>query len=69
MSKPVRLAKQNNDSPFLNKLDDWAISHAHIILPICFIVLLFLFVAVCFAIVGVSATESGMQYNQFERLI
>ena len=64
MSKqPVRLAKQDNGSPFLNKLDDWAISHAHIILPIFIIMGLILFVALCFAICGVCAVESGVQYH------
>ena len=75
MSKPVRLHKQPEDkvSPFLNKIEmkieDWVWKHAHILLPIFIIILMFLFVAICYVIIGVSATDSGVQYNQFERII
>ena len=70
MNKPARLGKEdNNVSPFLSRLDDWAISHAHIILPLFIILGMLLFVLLCYAIIGVSATDSGVQYNQFERII
>ena len=69
MSKtPVRLHKEQNFS-FMEKVDDWAIRHAHIILPLCVIILLVLFVLLCYALVGVSATESGIEYNAMERII
>ena len=68
MSKPVRLHKKENFS-FMEKIDDWAIHHAHILLPLAIITLLVLFVLLCYALVGVSATESGVKYNQFERII
>ena len=69
-NRPVDLRKpDDNFSPLMNKLDDWALKHAHIILPLAFIMLLFLFVAVCFALVGVSATDSGVQYNHFQDVI
>ena len=69
-NKKVRLAKQEtNDSPFLNKLDDWACRNAHIIFPICLIVLMVLFVFLCYAVIGVSATDSGLQYNHLQDVI
>ena len=69
MSKtPVRLHKEQNFS-FMEKVDDWAIRHAHILLPLCIITLLVLFVLLCYALVGLSAVESGVKYNQFERII
>ena len=67
-NKPVRLGKQENFS-FTERVDEWAISHAHIILPLCIIIALILFVALCYAIIGVSATDSGVQYNAMERII
>lgn len=51
------------------KIDEWALAHAHIILPLCFIVLIILFVVLCFAICGVSATDSGVQYNHLQDVI
>ena len=65
---PVRLHKEENFS-FMEKIDDWAIRHAHILLPLCIIIFLVLFVLLCYALVGVSATDSGVKYNQFERII
>ena len=67
MSKnPVRLGKQLT---WWEKIDAFAMRYAHILLPLCFIILVILFVLVCFAIVGVSATDSGVTYNQMERII
>ena len=66
--EPVRLAKKdNNVSPFLNKiemkLEDWVWRHAHILLPIFIMLGIILFVLLCYAICGVSAVESGTQYR------
>lgn len=67
MSKsPVRLAKKKTVS---ERIDECALNYAHIIFPVAVIVLLFLFIALCFAMVGVSATESGVQYNQFKNIV
>lgn len=60
MSTPVRLYKQRTTT---EKIDDFALSHAHIILPLAIIILLALFLGLCFAICGVSAVESGMMRN------
>lgn len=60
MSTPARLSKQKTTT---EKIDDFALSHAHIILPLAIIILLALFIGLCFAICGVSAVESGMMKN------
>ena len=70
----ARLGKKENDvSPFLNKiemnLEVWVLRHAHILLPICLIILMILFVFVCYLIIGVSATDSGLQYNHLQDVI
>ena len=75
MRQPARLHKQEQDnfSPFLNKLcneiEDWAYAHAPQLMVILIVLMIVLFVLVCYAICGISATESGVTYNQFERII
>ena len=66
MSSPARLAKKKT---FMEKVDDFALTYAHIILPLAILILLSLFVMLCFAMVGVSATESGVKYNHFQDVI
>lgn len=67
---PVRLGKkEESNSSVMARIDDWALNHAHILLPISIIIALCLFIALCYAIVGVSATESGSVYNQLENII
>ena len=66
MNKPARLGKEMT---FQEQLNEWVWRNLHILLPILFIMLTILFVLVCYAIVGVSATDSGVTYNQFERII
>ena len=66
---PVRLSKQEPKSSVMTIIDEWALNHAHILLPISIIIALCLFIALCYAIVGVSATESGSVYNQLQRII
>ena len=66
---PVRLGKkEESNSSLMARIDDWALNHAHILLPISIIIALCLFIALCYAIVGVSATESGLVYNQLENI-
>ena len=62
---PPRLDKQvpNDD------LESWILNHAHIFLPICFVILFVLFIWLCFAITGVSATDSGVVYNHMQDVI
>ena len=60
--KPVRLAKVEEMS--LNaKIERFALKYAHIIVPAAIIILMILFVALAYAMIGVSATESGTLYN------
>ena len=67
---PVRLGKkEESNSSVMARIDDWALNHAHILLPISIIIALCLFTALCYAIVGVSATESGSVYNQLEKIV
>ena len=66
---PVRLGKQEPKSSIMTRIDEWALNHAHILLPISIIIALCLFIALCYAIVGVSATESGSVYNQLEKIV
>ena len=67
---PVRLGKkEESNSSVMARIDEWALNHAHILLPISIIIALCLFTALCYAIVGVSATESGSVYNQLESII
>ena len=65
-NRPVRLHKKMT---IQEQLNEWVWRNLHILLPILFIMLTILFVLVCYAIVGVSATDSGVTYNQFERII
>ena len=65
---PVRLGKkEESNSSLMARIDEWALNHAHIFLPISIIIALCLFIALCYAIVGVSATESGMLRNYLVR--
>ena len=64
---PVRLGKKEESNSVMDKIDEWALNHAHILLPISIIIALCLFTALCYAIVGVSATESGMLRNYLIR--
>ena len=67
---PVRLGKkEESNSSLMARIDEWALNHTHILLPISIIIALCLFTALCYAIVGVSATESGSVYNQLQRII
>ena len=66
MSKPVRLGKQEENRIYnllLSKADAWFNRHAFLCLILLGIVLMILFVALAYAIVGVSAVESGVPYR------
>ena len=73
MSRPVRLAKiETNDSSFYNlceKLEAFILSHASFFFIVALIVLMALFIALCYAVCGVSATESGAVYNNMSRWV
>ena len=69
MSKPARLHKQEeNDfnriyNLLLSKADAWLNRHAFLCLILLGIVLMILFVALAYAVCGVSAVESGVPYR------
>ena len=61
---PVRLTNtQKEDDCVWDKVDDFALSHANIILPAAMITLLLLIVGLCYSICGLCAVESGMLRN------
>ena len=51
------------------QIEAYLIRYAHIIVPILFLMMIILFVILCYALVGVSAVESGVQYNHFQDVI
>lgn len=63
------LRKKPTKEDHFRTLNCWIQRNFYIIALAAIIILLILFVVVCFAIVGVSATESGVQYNQFNNII
>ena len=65
-TNPVRLHKKMT---IKESFEDWCLRHTSIVLMICFVLFAILFTVLIFAIMGVSATESGMQYNQFKNII
>ena len=73
MSEPARLYKKTDNVSLVNhifdKIEAWALSHAFIILFVLFALLMALFIILITALVGVSATDSGMTYNAMERII
>ena len=76
---PVRLDKQpDNQFDIANffcnnnlreRVEAWCIRHALLLTVISIIVFLLAFVAICSALCGASATESGTVYNQFQNII
>ena len=59
---PARLNEPINKG-VSERIDDWALSHAYIILPIVLIIGAVLVVVLAYTLVGVSATESGTLRN------
>ena len=74
MSSPARLQRKEEKSSSVSQLvmdtiEAWVQTHALLCLIIFIAILISLFVILCFAIVGVSATDSGVVYNQFNNII
>ena len=79
MSSPVRLHRKEENSSVkkvsqfyrlvMDTIEAWVLSHAFLCLIIAMCLLMALFVTLIFAITGVSATDSGMQYNQIQNII
>ena len=68
MNQPVRLAKVETMS-IQDRIEQFVLNHAWFFLSLAIILLLVLFIIICMAMCGASATESGLQYNQFENII
>ena len=79
MSKnPVRLEKVESKADdviktlyksIMGRIEAWVLSHAMLCLIVATSFLIALFTVVIFVMVGVSATESGIQYNAFDKII
>lgn len=75
MSGPARLHKVQEDNAYswfnlvMGKVEAWCYRHAALCLFVLMALLIALFVMLMFAIVGVSATDSGVQYNQLQNII
>jgi len=80
MSKnPVRLNKNVESKAddviktlyksIMGRIEAWVLSHAMLCLIVATSFLIALFTVVIFVMVGVSATESGIQYNAFDKII
>ena len=79
MSKnPVRLEKVESKTDdviktlyksIMGRIEAWVLSHAMLCLIVATSFLIALFTVVIFVMVGVSATESGIQYNAFDKII
>ena len=73
MNDPVRLSKVNKVS-YREKMEDWVLNHAHIILPLAIILLILLIVALVATFVATSGAnvtmvESGNWYNHLQDVI
>jgi len=63
------LRKRKTTSDAMKSLNSFIERNFYIICLASILFLLIMFVIVCYAIVGVSATESGIQYNQFNNIV
>lgn len=76
---PVRLSKNVENKAddiimsfyhsIMGKIEAWVLAHAMLCLIVLMCFLMALFVVVIFLITGVSATESGVQYNAFDKIV
>ena len=79
MSSPVRLHRKEENSSVnkvsqsyrlvMDTIEAWVQTHALLCLIVLLCLLMAFFVCLIFALTGVSATDSGMQYNQLQNII
>ena len=67
MNQPARLHKIESES-VNDKIECFALRHANIIVPLALIILVLLFVALAYAVIGVSAVESGTYYYHLNQV-
>lgn len=65
----ARLTKKPTKEDYTLRINCWIERNSYIICVLAIVFLLIGFVFVCFALVGVSAVESGVQYNHFGDVI
>ena len=66
----VRLQKQQKTRTEISRrIESYIARHFYLIMVLFMLILLVVFITVCFAIVGASATDSGVTYNAMERII
>jgi hypothetical protein len=65
----ARLQKQPTKEYYFKSFECWIQRHFTILCFIMIVFLLVFFIWLCFAIVGVSAVDSGVTYNHMEKLI
>ena len=68
MNQPVRLAKVETMS-IQDRIEQFVLDHAMFFMILAIVLMLALFITICVMMCGASATESGLQYNQFENII
>ena len=69
-NKPVRLHKEQ--SSFMDRIGEWALNHAHILLPLAIIILLLLIGALIGVVLSggnVTVVESGNYYNHMKDVV
>ena len=72
MNTPARLHKQEENPMIFNideKVERFAMRYAPAILLICTILMMVLLIALCFALFGNGAVDSGVQYNHLGDII
>lgn len=67
MSTPASLYPKSESST--SRVEAWVLSHANLLMPLSILILLLLFCGLCYAIMGVSAVESGNYYNHLQGVI
>ena len=63
------LRKKPTSDDAIKSLNEFLQRNFYIICVLAIIFLLIVFVIVCYALVGVSATDSGTMYNSMEKII
>lgn len=58
----VRLARKPTKDDYVKSLNCWIARHFYILAFLAILILLLIFIGLCFALVGTSAVESGTYY-------
>ena len=71
---PARLHRKEEKTSsvsqlILDTIEEWVLTHSLLCLIVTICLLMALFIFLIFTLVGVSATESGTLYNQFQNIV